>query len=392
MTQYRLHVLGVPHTRTTTAHATCSITQKVRLFCKMMHARGHIIYHYGTEGSNPDCTENVTVVSDETWQRVYGNVDIRSDMPFNEQDDVYCEFRARAIEEVGKRKQPGDIILPFWGCDHREICEAHPDIITIEPGIGYLGSFADIRAYESYGWMNCQLGDKEYPKWYHTVIPPFFDIDDFNPSIPYSERIKNPYFVYLGRITQLKGVTVAMEACGALGAKLVVAGHPHEEFENYDWPQNVEYIGPVGIEERKKLLENAIGTYMPSLYSEPFGYVQVESMLSGTPVITPDWGSFPETNINGLTGYRCRTFADFVHAGQNCLDGKIDRMACRKWGERYSFDNIAPKYEKFFQDVSNLSNGSEGWYAVRPETEERISKLKCSGVRNEKNILVRREA
>ena len=66
-------------------------------------------------------------------------------------------------------------------------------------------------------------------------------------------------------------------------------------------------------------------------------------------------------------------------------------MAFRKWGERYSFDNIAPKYEKFFQDVSNLSNGSEGWYAVRHETEERINKLKSSGVRDEKNILVQRE-
>ena len=389
---YRLHVLGVPHTRTTVEHATCSITQKVRLFCKMMHRRGHVIYHYGTEGSNPECTENITVVSNETWSRVYGHVDIHSDMPFNEQDDVYNEFRTRAIAEIEKRKKPGDIILPFWGCDHREICEAHPDLITIEPGIGYAGSFADIRAYESYGWMNCQLNEYDEPKWYHRIIPPFFDIDDFNPSIPYAERIKNPYFVYLGRITFLKGVTVAMDACKAIGAKLIVAGHPHEEFENYDWPSHVEFIGAVGIEERKHLLEGAIGTYMPSLYCEPFGYVQVESMLSGTPVITPDWGSFPETNINGLTGYRCRTFADFVHAGQNCLDGKIDRMACRQWGERYSFDNIAPKYEKFFQDVSNLSNGSEGWYAIRHETEERINKLKNSGVRDEKNILVQREA
>ena len=392
MQKYRLHVLGVPHTRTTTAHATCSITQKVRLFCKMMHARGHIIYHYGTEGSNPDCTENITVVSDETWQRVYGHVDIRSDMPFNEQDDVYKEFRERAIEELGKRKQPGDIILPFWGCDHKEICDAHSDIITIEPGIGYLGSFAEIRAYESYGWMNCQLGDQEQPKWYHVVIPPFFDINDFNPNIPYYERLKDPYFVYLGRITRLKGVSVAMEACETLGVKLIVAGHPHEEFEHYDWPKHVEFIGAVGIEERKHLLENALGTYMPSLYSEPFGYVQVESMLSGTPVITPDWGSFPETNINGLTGYRCRTFADFVNAGKNCMDGKIDYKECRKWSERYSFDNIAPKYEKFFADVSNIYNGAGGWYAIRPETEDRIARLKNTGIHSDKNILIQAEA
>lgn len=154
-----------------------------------------------------------------------------------------------------------------------------------------------------------------------------------------------------------------MEACGALGAKLVVAGHPHEEFENYDWPQHVEYIGPVGIEERKKLLENAIGTYMPSLYSKPFGYVQVESILSGTPVITPDWGSFPETNINGLTGYRCRTFDNFLTAALDCLDGKIKPEDCRKHGEKYSLKNLAEPHEKFFQDVTNLYTGN-GWYQL----------------------------
>jgi hypothetical protein len=63
-------------------------------------------------------------------------------------------------------------------------------------------------------------------------------------------------------------------------------------------------------------------------------------------------------------------------------------MACRKWGERYSFDSIAPKYEKFFQDVSNLYNGNGGWYAVRPETEDRIAKLKNTGVHSDKGILI----
>ena len=372
---YRIHVLSVPHTRTNLDHASCSITQKVWLFCKMMHNRGHIIYHYGTEGSAPFCTENITVVSNETWEKVYGNADITADMPFDRSDDVYQEFHRRAIEEIGKRKQPYDIILPFWGIDEKEICEAHPDLITIEPGIGYTGSFADIRVYESYGWMNCQLGDMEHPKWYHTVIPPFFDLDEFNCTIPFEERMKDPYFVFLGRVTESKGVQIAIQVCEKLGVKLKIAGHLYGEYASYEFSDNIEYVGSVGIEERKHLLERAIGTFMPSMYTEPFGYVQVESMLSGTSVITTDWGSFPEVNINGLTGYRGRTFADFVNGAKNILEGKIDINKCRKYAEKYSFDPIATKYEKFFGDVMNIYTG-EGWYHLSKDTEKRLENFK----------------
>ena len=372
---YRLHVLGVPHTRTLTKHATCSITQKVWLFCKMMHARGHIIYHYGTEGSAPYCTENIPVVSNETYERIYGNADITADMPFREDDDVYQEFHRNAIIEIGKRKQPNDIILPFWGLGHKPVTDAHPDLITIEPGIGYTGSYADIRAYESYGWMDCQLGDTHQPSWYHTVIPPFFDLDEFICDVPFEERIKDPYFVFIGRVNESKGVGIAMDVCNRLGVKLKVAGHKYAPYDTMEFREPIEYVGSVGIEERKHLLSRAIGTFMPSIYTEPFGYVQVESMLSGTPVITTDWGSFPEVNINGVSGYRCRTFADFMEAAKNLIAGKIDLNGCRKWGERFSFDSIAPKYEKFFQDVTNLYTG-EGWYELRPETQDRIDALK----------------
>jgi glycosyltransferase involved in cell wall biosynthesis len=151
-----------------------------------------------------------------------------------------------------------------------------------------------------------------------------------------------------------------------------------------EFREPIEYVGSVGIEERKHLLSRAIGTFMPSIYTEPFGYVQVESMLSGTPVITTDWGSFPEVNINGVSGYRCRTFADFMEAAKNLIAGKIDLNGCRKWGERFSFDSIAPKYEKFFQDVTNLYTGN-GWYELRPETQDRIDALKLKN-KDEQNV------
>lgn len=35
---------------------------------------------------------------------------------------------------------------------------------------------------------------------------------------------------------------------------------------------------------------------------------------------------------------------------------KIKSSDCRKWGENFTLDNIAPRYEKFFNDVLDVYN------------------------------------
>ena len=108
-------------------------------------------------------------------------------------------------------------------------------------------------------------------------------------------------------------------------------------------------------------MKKAKGSFLPSQYVEPFGGVQIENLLCGTPTITSDWGSFTENNINGVTGYRCRTFDDYLKAAIAISNGKINYNECRKHGEKFSLQNVALQYEKYFQDVLNVYQG-EGWY------------------------------
>jgi glycosyltransferase involved in cell wall biosynthesis len=356
----RFHVLGLPHTVSSKEFNACAYTQKVVKFCKMMKSRGHTIIHYGHEDSDVICDEHVTVLTNRDFEISYGSHDWKNNFfKFDTNDHAYQTFFRNAIIEVGKRKQKYDFILPFWGSGVRPICDAHPDLITVEPGIGYAGGhWARWKIFESYAIYHAYCGLKNVGQcnqdWYEVVIPNYFDLEDFD----YCDK-KEDYFLYLGRVYNGKGVNIAIEATKIAGVKLIIAG---QKEDGYQLPKHVEYIGYADVETRKRLMSKAKASFLASMYVEPFGGVQIENLLSGTPTITTDWGSFAENNLHGITGYRCRTMGDFVEAIKN-ID-KIKSINCRKWGENFSLEKVAIMYEKYFQDVLDVHDG-KGWYTVK---------------------------
>jgi glycosyltransferase involved in cell wall biosynthesis len=360
--KHRYHILGLPHTVTSKEYNACAYTQKVYKFGKMMTARGHEVIHYGHEESDLPCTEHVTVITNDDLKIAYGNYDWRKNFfKFDTSDHAYKTFYANAIREVGKRKRKNDFILPFWGAGTRPVCDAHPDMITVEPGIGYAGGhWARFKIFESYAIYHAYYGLESVgtckQDWYDTVIPNYFDPEDFT----YNDK-KDDYFLFLGRVYEGKGVNIAVQATEAIGAKLIIAGQNSLKQMGYtETPSHVTELGYADVETRRKLMANAKGAFVASLYTEPFGGVQVECLFSGTPTITTNWGSFTENNIHGVTGYRCTTFEQFTWAAKNI--GNIKPEACRDFAlNNFSLDVVAQKYEEYFQSVLNVYNGN-GWY------------------------------
>ena len=356
----RFHIPSIPHTITSKDHSACAFTQNIVNFCAMMSRRGHEIIHYGHRNSKVECAEMVAVIEPETYDILYGNLyDIRKNQytVLDNECEMYKLIAGNTIYEISKRKQPGDFLLIFGGFWNKSIADAHQDMIIVEPAIGYPASFCNYKVYPSYACMHSFVQDANLQmNYYHVVIPHYFDVNDFDATQP-----KEDYFLFVGRLNFDKGITLAIDLAAKVGARLKVCGQGNLLSLGYDKiPDHVDFIGYVGVEERKKIMSKAKCLIMPTIYMEPFGCVAIEAMLSGTPILTNDWGGPGENNVHGVTGFKCRTYEQYEWAARNIH--LINPKNCREWAEKnFSFDKIGHMYEEYFQSLQCIN-----WYNPNP--------------------------
>jgi glycosyltransferase involved in cell wall biosynthesis len=233
---------------------------------------------------------------------------------------------------------------------------AAPTVVTAHgPMAGELGQY--------YRWAapyinlvaisQSQRGEAEDLPWAGTVyngIP----VGEY----PYREH-KEDYVLFLGRMCAEKGVHLAIDAARKAGVTIVVAAKCSEPAEQEYFAaevaprlgRGVEWIGPVGGNEKKDLLARARCLVNPIQWREPFGLVMVEALACGTPVVATRFGSVPEVVDHGVTGWivdHPAALPEAVHRSRH-----LSPVDCRRRAEAmFDTARMVEGYERIYRMVA----------------------------------------
>jgi glycosyltransferase involved in cell wall biosynthesis len=119
---------------------------------------------------------------------------------------------------------------------------------------------------------------------------------------------REPYVVYLGRLSTEKGVEILLDAVTGLpDLRVKIAGDGPQTgvlqtIARQQGLQQVEFLGRVVGDEKWELLRNATAVVVPSVWYEAFPFAPLESMGVGTPVLASDLGSLLYVVEDGKSG------------------------------------------------------------------------------------------
>lgn len=172
-----------------------------------------------------------------------------------------------------------------------------------------------------------------------------------------TERVADgtPYYTYVGRLSEEKGVRTLLEVASRLPYVLKIAGDgplADELAAKYRDCTNIEFLGRKNAEEVSRLLSGAVCSVVPSEWYENNPLSVIESLCAGTPVIGAEIGGIPEL-IDGATGM---TFT----SGDAAMLGDAVKIAmARAWNnlkikadsmERFSPKKYLEEYNKILMD------------------------------------------
>jgi glycosyltransferase involved in cell wall biosynthesis len=161
--------------------------------------------------------------------------------------------------------------------------------------------------------------------------------------------------MFLGRLEEIKGPHLAIQAAREAGRRIVLAGNVAPEHRDFFHTRirpliddtTVRYIGPVNDRQKSEWLGRSAALMMPILWDEPFGIVMAEALACGTPVIGLSRGSVPEVVDHGVTGFVASDRDGLVDGIRRLSE--LDRGRCRASAEiGFSGESVLAGYESLY--------------------------------------------
>lgn len=211
------------------------------------------------------------------------------------------------------------------------------------------------------------IGDSSFPA---TVIYPGVDLRRFGAQSSGGSLPRPLRLIFVGRVIQLKGVAVLIEAvsqlvCRGIPVRLTIVGRTPPWERSYGLRVHqasrtlpIEWKGFVSPRRLPKLLTNHDLLVLPSQRREAFGLVNLEAMAAGLPVIGSRVGGIPEvvTKDSGVLvdDYHSPTafanaIAQLVQKPQ--LYRKLKAGATKR-SKEFTWQNTASNFERLYQELS----------------------------------------
>ena len=133
------------------------------------------------------------------------------------------------------------------------------------------------------------------------VVKPNFVVD-----IPAPGATRGNYFLYIGRLTEEKGVRVLLEAFTGTGYELRIAGNGpllNEVLRAAEQQPEIHYLGTRSPEEIRGELAVCSALVFPSIWYEGMPMTLLEAFATGTPVIASNLGAMATMIRHGENGW-----------------------------------------------------------------------------------------
>lgn len=211
---------------------------------------------------------------------------------------------------------------------------------------------------------------KCYQRDAEVVYPPV-EVDRFEVS-----RRNEGFYLVVSRLVAYKSIQRAVEACTALGRRLIIVGKgpDRERLQRMAGP-TVEFRGHVADEEMRDLMHRCSALIFPG--QEDFGITPVEAQACGKPVLAFKGGGALETVIEGETGRFFdqvhTTLADAIRASEATLWNPVRiRANAERFGEHCFHDRMGEiisramgaKQEAMLERQYNKSYSPWTWLAA----------------------------